>query len=365
MQCDFPSGVIRVLGCTALMPRIPLHPAPAPAPASTVESAFLDSVARLTQLQHLSLDLAYDTVFDHRRLASAQRHAPALQQLSSLTALKSLDLTLPHRARYDDTFEDRQALLDEGRATFDAWQAVWEAQERALGQALRCMPHLTELVCGPSINLKHADLAALTALTRLSIASITLPPEGQDRNASNAVVSAPLPPSLRLFDTDAPVEVLAALHVSQGARTSFVNEPSAHCVWFGPSVLSEDGSRLRQVAVEAVRGAVQLMAGELAGGEGPGGSGGAGSDHSVWDDKMLELDARGVPELLLPPAAGEGEAHQGHAVWIRELAPLDRRKVVFKGLTLEVTDLMCIASTFSRVKVRPFPCMAHPACRTG
>lgn len=98
-----------------------------------VELAVLDSVARLTQLRRLSLDLAYDTVFEHNSIASAQRHATALQQLRSLTALTSLDLVLPHRARYDDTFVDRRELLHEGRATFDAWQAVWDAQELALG----------------------------------------------------------------------------------------------------------------------------------------------------------------------------------------------------------------------------------------
>lgn len=70
--------------------------------------------------------------------------------------------------------------------------------------------------------------------------------------------------------------------------------------------------------------------------------------------------------MLWPPPAAEGEVQQGHVVWIRELAPLDRRKVVITGFMLEVTDLLCIASTFSRVKVLAlygcrFPVAALPA----
>ncbi len=342
---------------------------PFPFALPTVESSVLDSVGRLTNLRCLSLRFDYDTTFQPDGATSARQHATALQQLSGLTALTSLQLTMPHRARFDRHWSTAQRLLSHSRAAYDAWQDVWDTQEWALGQALRCMPHLNELYLKDGLHLSLTDLAALTALTQVTVPCVSLP---RDNGPEGTASLPPLPHNLCSLDTETSVETLAAMRLSASAKRLQVEDKNGyHTLWFGPGLLSEDGSRLLPAAVEAVRGAGRLLAGELAGGEevametkaGGCSNGAEGADRSVWDGKPLELESRGTPKMLLPPAAAEGEVQQDHAAWIGELAPLDRRKVVFTGFTLEVTDLMCMASTFSRVKVRPCPCIAHPARR--
>ncbi len=164
----------------------PYYDVPWPAYVFCAEEAtLLDSISRLRDLQHLSLSYIRSDPYP-ADFALQLQYAPYLQRLGSLTALRRLHLSLPHRRRCDVSTQEQVQLLSQPEGMAAACSAAWDSQQAAFAAALRCMPHLQSLTHDAGF-LGAKDLAGCTALTHLQTSGLLL---AQPSMAAAAVVAA-------------------------------------------------------------------------------------------------------------------------------------------------------------------------------
>ncbi len=366
-----------------------------------MEGALLDTISQLHSLRALDFHYNWGSIYPTRGELSG--HATRLQRLGALTALRRLRLCLPNRRRRDVLRSEQRHLETKGEEEAAACRAVWDRQQAALADALRCMAGLESLTV-ESGYVAAADVAPLTALTRLKVLSVLLPPPrpGEGAAAVAAAAAAPAPPP-----APAPVPVPAAqpgapqvgaaaaaaptgspAAAVTGARSSPAGSPrpapppplppnlrrlelswgasprllatasrlphleavlfhsagDIHIVLDQSDVvaLPEDGyCRLRPETIEAFGAAAKLLARVH-----------RPRERTEYDTgipgKVLTVTAEVHPAMVAPP---EGEL-DGHAVWIRQLAPLrEVAGVKLAMLAMQAVDVLSVAKTLKGARV--------------
>ncbi len=245
---------------------------------------------------------------------AAAANATCMGRLGTLTALTHLHLDLPKCYTHhgyswqEQEYEgDRHAALCETR----------EAHRTSLLSALRAMPQLQHLHCR-TLWLLPGELAALTALTSLTVAGL-LPPAQRLHNghASGGLVA--VFPHLRELEllTGASPQALAALHPLPRSLTRAV----VPAMRFGTTDVDEEG-RLTAEAVTAVGPAVCVVLSRRA-------------------PHHFDIVADGGPGRLLPRAGSPN----GHMEWIRQLRWLVARgHLTLRNVALRTGDMCCLAN---------------------
>ncbi len=210
-----------------------------------MEAHVISAVAQLGTLESLCLQTSFDPTSASPE--AVRPHATCLACLSALTALTHLQLE-PSLC-YDNRV-DSWSVMEKHGDRHGAWCEVREAHSTSLLSALRCMPQLQHLHC-PELWLQPSDLAALTALTSVTLMGLLPPAVGQQPSWQEgtgliglpAAGCVPLPPHLQTL----------VLIWGASARTYAALRPAAafsrlraHALVFGVSETSRGGCGRRR-----------------------------------------------------------------------------------------------------------------------
>ncbi len=291
----------------------------------------LKAVAQLKTLRSLDLCINLPANFYLAPdLSPLLLNAPCVAHLSALTALTRLRLVMSdcyeHAA---DSYLTRQYFSAHPESAGSRAE-VQEAHRTSLLSALRCMPQLQHLHC-PTLWLAPGDAAALSALTRLSLAGLMPPPVeqqlaqpaagGSQRPPTHAAGVMALPPQLQelaLLKRTSP-RALALLQPPPSFNDLDFNELS-----FGTTDVTAEG-RLRPEAVAAVGPAVRLIL-----------------SYCDCNYNKFVVGADGGPGQLQP----REDSPDGHMEWIRQLKGLDVcGSISLDKIELSTGDLCCLAQT--------------------